>query len=63
MERRSSMTRTHSWLGLVGLALAATASVATATTSAPTFPERQQALGGGGCAEWACGTNHNQVRL
>jgi len=63
MERRSSMTRTRRWLAFVALALAAIAPVATATTSAPGSPKRLQAIVSRGCAEWACGTNHNQVQL
>jgi hypothetical protein len=62
MERHSSMTRRRRWLALVGLMLAAAAPVATIAV-APALPVRQQAIGGGSCDTWMCGSNHNQVRL
>jgi len=63
MLRPSGMTSRRRWLALLTLALAATPPIAmTATTTAA--PARQQAItGGGGCDEFMCGTNHNQVRL
>ena len=62
MERQLVMNRRRRWLALIGLALAAAAPVAV-TTAAPAVAVRHEAIAGGGCAEWACGTNHNQVLL
>jgi hypothetical protein len=62
MERRPIVNRRRRLLALIGLTLAAVTPAAT-TIATPAVLVRQQALGSGGCAEWACGTNHNQVRL
>jgi hypothetical protein len=56
------MTRRRSWLALLTLALATTPAIAM-TATATAVPARQPAITGGGCDEFMCGTNHNQVQL